>query len=62
MQQIIATIIALILITFPFLGIFSVWKDWLAFALGLIYVVVIIAKRMRQPQKENTDKEYGDKS
>lgn len=33
---------AIVLVSFPFLGIYGVWKDWLAFAIGVAIILAVV--------------------
>lgn len=46
MKGTILVIVSCILLSFPFLGIFSAWKDWIAFASGTIILVMLGHRRL----------------
>lgn len=49
-------IIGLILAFFPFLAVYSAWKDWVAFFLGLILLFISIISFFRNGNGENGKK------
>ena len=60
MQKKFSIVIAIILIIYPLLHIPAVWKNWLAFSLGVLYLICVIVQRVRSDEwKSDT---YEDKS